>query len=396
MKIIEIKMTPVTVPMEAPLRWSLGVETGTSRTIVEVMTDEGIVGLGETYGGEATIRALESVKHMIVGNDPFQFEKMLKKLQVFCISYETLVPPHVIAAIDMACLDIMGKALKRPVCDLIGGRYRDEIAFSAYLFFRYKSGEGIGGEDTPERLVEYTEMIVQKQGFSALKVKGGVLPPREEIRCVKLLRERFPDCEIRFDPNAAWSVATSINALRQMMEYNLEYAEDPTWGIEGMGLVRRDVPVPLATNMCVINFDQIPLAVRTRCIDIILSDVHFWGGLANNKKLAGICETFQLGLGMHSDRELGISTAAQVHLAAATPYMTYAPDSLYHHQTDDIITQPFQYSRGGFKVPNGPGLGVEIDREKLAKYARLYQEKGEAGEFLDPHRPEWIPTLPLW
>jgi glucarate dehydratase len=129
MKIIEIKMTPVTVPMEAPLRWSLGVETGTSRTIVEVVTDEGIVGLGETYGGAATVGALESVKHMIVGNDPFQFEKMLKKLQVFCISYETLVPPHVIASIDMACLDIMGKALKRPVCDLIGGRYRDEIAF---------------------------------------------------------------------------------------------------------------------------------------------------------------------------------------------------------------------------------------------------------------------------
>ena len=333
---------------------------------------------------------------MIVGNDPFQFEKMLKKLQVFCISYETLVPPHVIAAIDMACLDIMGKVLKRPVCDLIGGRYRDEIAFSAYLFFRYTSGDGIGGEDTPERLVEYTEMIVQKHGFTDLKVKGGVLPPREEIRCVKLLRERFPDYQIRFDPNAAWSVATSINALRQMMEFNLEYAEDPTWGIEGMGLVRRDVPVPLATNMCVINFDQIPLAVRTRSIDIILSDVHYWGGLANNKKLAGICETFQLGLGMHSDRELGISTAAQLHLAAATPYMIYAPDSHYHHQTDDIITEPFQYLRGGFKVPAGPGLGVEIDPERLAKYARLYQEKGEAGEFLDPHRPEWIPTLPLW
>jgi len=396
MKIIAIKMTPVTVPMEAPLRWSLGVEIGTSRTIVEVLTDEGIVGLGETYGGKATVEALESVKHFVVGQDPFQFEKVLKRLQVFCISYETLVPPHVIAAIDMACLDIMGKALNRPVCDLIGGRYREEIAFSAYLFFRYKSGDGIGGEDTPERLLEYTEMIVQKHGFSALKVKGGVLPPREEIRCVKLLRERFQDCEIRFDPNAAWSVATSINALRRMMEFNLEYAEDPTWGIEAMGLVRRDVPVPLATNMCVINFDQIPLAIRTRCIDIVLSDVHYWGGLTNNKKLAGICETFQLGLGMHSDRELGISTAAQLHLAAATPYMTYAPDSHYHHQTDDIITEPFHYVRGGFKVPDRPGLGIEIDPEKLAKYARLYQEKGEAGEFFDPLRPEWIPTLPLW
>jgi glucarate dehydratase len=181
-----------------------------------------------------------------------------------------------------------------------------------------------------------------------------------------------------------------------MMEYDLEFAEDPTWGIEGMGLARRDVPVPFATNMCVINFDQIPLAVRTRCVDIILSDVHYWGGLANNKKLAGICEAFQLGLGMHSDRELGISTAAQLHLAAATPYMSYAPDSHYHQQADDIITVPFQYEQGQFRVPDKPGLGVEIDREKLEKYARYYKEKGEAGEFLDYARPDWIPTLPLW
>jgi glucarate dehydratase len=138
------------------------------------------------------------------------------------------------------------------------------------------------------------------------------------------------------------------------------------------------------------------LAVRTRCIDIILSDVHYWGGLANNKKLAGICETFQLGMGMHSDRELGISTAAQLHLAAAIPYMVYAPDSHYHHQADDIITRPFVYDHGCFKVPDGPGLGVEIDAEKLEKYAQYHKQKGEAGEFLDPWRPMWSPTLPLW
>jgi glucarate dehydratase len=170
-----------------------------------------------------------------------------------------------------------------------------------------------------------------------------------------------------------------------MLDYDIEYAEDPTWGIEGMGLVRRDVPMPLATNMCVVNFDQIPLAVRTRCIDIILSDVHYWGGLASNKKLAGVCETFQIGLGMHSDRELGISTAAQLHLAAALPFMSYAPDSHYHHQSDDIITKPFQYKNGCFAVPEGPGLGVEIDRDKLAKYSKLHEKKVNRVSF-------WIPT----
>jgi glucarate dehydratase len=396
MKIVDLQTTPVTVPMEAPLRWSLGVERGTTRTILEVITDEGIVGIGETYGGAATARALQSVREMVVGTDPFEFEKTLKRLSVFCISYETFIAPHVTAALDMACLDIVGKALGRPVCSLLGGMHRDRVPFSAYLFFRYPSATGKGGENSPEALVDQARGLVESYGFDALKFKGGVLPPKDELRTVKLLREAFPELLIRFDPNAAWSVSTSINTLRRMMEYDLEYAEDPTWGIEGMGLVRRDVPVPLATNMCVINFDQIPLGVRTRCIDIILSDVHYWGGLAANKRLAGVCETFQIGLGMHSDRELGVSTAAQVHLGAAIPYMSYACDSHYHHQADDIITRPFQYKAGCFEVPSGPGLGVELDREKLKKYSTLHEEQGEAGEFLDPYRPDWIPKLPLW
>lgn len=396
MKIIDLKAVAVTVPMEAPLRWSLGVEVGTTRTIVEVVTDDGICGLGETYGGEATLRAFEFIKPSIKGTDPFEIEKLLRRLQVFCISYETFVMPHVIAAIDMACWDIIGKALKRPVCSVLGGQFRDRVPFAGYIFFRYPSPDGKGGEDSPEKLLAYTEKLVERYEFESLKIKGGALPPEQELEAVRLIRERFPRAKIRFDPNAAWSVATSINTLRKMMEYDLEYAEDPTWGIEGMSLVRRDVPVPLATNMCVINFDQIPLGVRARCVDIILSDVHYWGGLTNNRKLAAVCETFQLGLGMHSDRELGISTAAQVHLAAATPSMVYASDSHYHHQVDDIITEPFQYDKGHLKVPSGPGLGVEIDRDKLDKYARYYKDKGEAGEFLDPNRPNWVPTLPLW
>lgn len=396
MKITALKMTTVTVPLEAPIRWSMGVAYGTNRTVVEVLTDEGIVGLGETFGGKTTVATLKTAEPMIVGHDPFQVEEILKRLSAFCIPYEEYISPTAVAAVEMACWDIMGKTLGRPVCSLLGGKYRDHVPFSAYLFYRYKSADGRGGEDSPEKMADYSGMVMEKYGFSVLKLKGGVLPPERELETVRVLRKRFPKAKIRFDPNAAWSVGTSINTLRRMMEYDLEYAEDPTWGIEGMGLVRRDVPVPLATNMCVINFEQIPLAVRTRCIDIILSDVHYWGGLASNKKLAGICETFQLGLGMHSDRELGISTAAQIHLAAATPYMSYAPDSHYHHQVDDIITEPFKYEQGGFRVPAGPGLGVAIDREKLQKYNRYSLEKGETGNFLDPARPEWIPTLPLW
>jgi glucarate dehydratase len=396
MKITDLKTTCITVPMEAPLRWSLGVEIGTTRTIIELFTDEGIVGLGETYGGEATLRAIDFARPILIGSDPFEIEKVLRKLQVFCISYETFVSPHVIAGIDMACWDIMGKVLNRPVCSVLGGKFRERVSFAGYIFFRYPSPDGKGGEDSAEKLLAYTESLMDEHQFDTLKIKGGALPPEEELEAVKLIRKRFPKVKLRFDPNAAWGVGTSINILTKMKEYELEYAEDPVWGIEGMGLVRKDVPIPFATNMCVINFDQIPLGVRTRCVDIILSDIHYWGGLANSRKLAGVCETFQIGLGMHSDRELGISTAAQIHFAAATPSLVYACDSHYHHQMDDIITEPFKYERGCFKVPTKPGLGVTIDPEKLEKYARHYKQSGEAGEFLDPHRPDWIPTLPLW
>src|SRR5690348_1924115 len=127
MKITDFRLTPVTVPMEAPLRWSLGVEVGTTRTIIEVSTDDGITGLGETYGGNATLRALEFMRPIVTGSDPFEIDKLLKRLQVFCISYETFVAPHAIAAIEMACWDIMGKSLGRPVCSLLGGKFRDPV-----------------------------------------------------------------------------------------------------------------------------------------------------------------------------------------------------------------------------------------------------------------------------
>lgn len=397
MKITDISATPVTVPMEAPLRWSMGIETGTTRSIIRLKTDEGLAGIGETYGGESTRQAVEFAKPFILGMNPMEARLIVNKLQSFRISYESHLSPHVIAGIEMACWDVTGKALRRPICSLLGGATRTEIPFAAYLFYRYKGEGNVGGEDCGEAIVDRCQDLVARYQFKTLKLKGGVLPPEEELRTVEKLREKFPlPYQIRFDPNAAWSVETSIRIMNRMKECHLEYAEDLTANIEGMSLVRRDVPVPFATNMMVIAFEQIAPAVRQRAVDIILSDVHFWGGLWNNQRLAAVCETFQLGLGMHSDRELGVSTAAMLHLAASTPYLMYALDSHYHDQVDDVITETFKYHNGCMTVPQGPGLGVELDEEKIQKYHRHYEETGSVNEFLDPHRPGWVPNLPLF
>lgn len=399
MKITDLKVTSVTVPFEAPLRWSMGVETGTTRGIIEVHTDEGIIGIGETYGGNAIEHAIATARPFVMGLDPLDTGVLMHRLNVFCIGYETSVPAVARAGIEMACLDAAGKALGLPVYKLLGGKIRDTIETSAYLFYRYKNSDGtIGGENDLESMMERTHQLVKDYGFRAIKLKGGVLPPEQEFKLVLALRDAYPDAPLRWDPNAAWSVETSIRIGRRLLaaEVDLEYLEDPTANLEGMSQVRQAVPIPLATNMCLVNWDQLAPGIRLRSVDVILSDVHFWGGFRQNQKMMAVAEAFQLGIGMHSDRELGVSTAAMLHLAAASPYMQYAIDSHYHDQLDDIITEPFVYEQGCFKVPDGAGLGVTLDPDKVEKYHRAYLEQGAVNEFYDPYRPGWIPALPLF
>lgn len=399
MKVVDIRITPVTVPMEAPLRWSMGVETGTTRGIIEVLTDEGITGIGETYGGNAIEHAISTAKPYILGLDPLETGVLQHRLSVFRIGYETAVPAVVRSGIEMAFLDAAGKALGRPIHSLLGGKLRDRVEAAAYLFYRYKSDCGsMGGEDSAVAMLERAHELVSRHGFRVLKLKGGVLPPEQEFEAVCDLRRAFPQSPLRWDPNAAWSVETSIRIGRKLLaeEIDLEYLEDPTWNLEGMSQVRKAVPIPLATNMCLVSFDQLAPGIRLRSVDVILADIHFWGGFRENQRLAAVCDAFQIGLGLHSDRELGISTAAMLHLAASTPGMVYAIDSHYHDQVDDIVTKPFTYRDGGFDVPDGPGLGVEVDWEKVTKYHQLYLQQGQVNEFYDARRPNWIPALPIF
>lgn len=398
MKIVDLKVTAVTIPMEAPLRWSMGVETGTTRAIIEVLTDDGITGIGETYGGNGVEHAIAIARPFVLGLDPFETGVLRHRLGVFCIGYETAVPAVVRAGIEMACLDAAGKALGRPVYSLLGGKVRDRVETAAYLFYRYRSPSGAGGECCPRSLLERAEELVARHGFRVLKLKGGVLPPHVELVTVRLLKSRFPESPLRWDPNAAWSVETSIRVGRRLRDENLEleYLEDPTANLEGMSQVSQAIRIPLATNMCLVSPEQLAPGIRMRSVDIILADIHFWGGFRENQRMIAVCDAFQLGVGMHSDRELGISTAAMLHLAAASPTMKYAIDSHYHDQCDDVITEPFRYQDGHFAVPDGPGLGVEIDRDKLDRYHRLYLEAGQVNEFYDPERPDWVPALPIF
>jgi glucarate dehydratase len=162
-----------------------------------------------------------------------------------------------------------------------------------------------------------------------------------------------------------------------------------------MRRVRSKTSIPLATNTVVVNFEQLAANVRDPAVDVILLDTTFWGGIRPCIKAAGVCETFQLGVAVHSSGELGIQLATMLHLGAVVPNLSFAADAHYHHLRDDIIAGgKIPYDGGAIAVPDGPGLGVELDRDKLAEYAELFRELGPYPYDRDPARPDWYPLLP--
>ncbi|WP_219816675.1 glucarate dehydratase family protein [Arthrobacter sp. ZGTC131] len=394
--ITSVTITPVAFK-DPPLLNTVGVhEPYALRAIVEVHTDSGITGVGETYGDAGHLARLHAAAAALTGTDVFSINELRRRVAA-ALQHDIVQGGHgmsgivtgssttdrVLSAFDVAALDIQGKLLGRPVSDLLGGAVRETVQFSGYLF--YKWSEHPGQEDDswgsaldPAGIVRQARKMVDEYGFSALKLKGGVFPPEEEVAAVKALRAEFPAMPLRIDPNGAWTVDTSVRVGKEL-DGILEYLEDPTPGIEGMAAVRREVGMPLATNMCVVSFADVAPAVAAGAVDVILSDHHFWGGLRRSQSLAGITETFGLGLSMHSNSHLGISLAAMVHLAAATPNLDYACDTHWPWKDPDEDVIPagtFTFAKGAVQVPTGPGLGIELDRDALERLHLQYLDCG--------------------
>ena len=397
MKITDIKATTVTIPLEAPLRHAAGAHWGRFvRTIVEVETDEGLTGLGEMGGGgESAEAAIQGLRSYLIGHDPMQLEALFWKICNPTASlYNNRLQLH--AAIEFACIDLVGKKLGIRACELLGGALRESVPFASYLFFRYPNEQtGYGGEDSPDAIVRQARALADQHGFTSHKLKAGVFQPDYELEVFQALAAAFGDHRVRIDPNAVWTVEEAIRIGRAIENLNNDYYEDPCWGLEGMRRVREMVRIPTATNTVVVNFEQLAACVRTNAVDVILLDTTFWGGLRQAWKAGVVCNSFQRGVAVHSSGELGIQLATMLHLGACLPNMTYAADAHYHHLTDDVIVGgKMPYINGGIAVPNGPGLGIELDRDKVQRYAELYQELGGYPYDRDPRRPEWFSIWP--
>lgn len=402
MKIVEMHVTPIAIT-DPPLLNSVGIHQPYAlRTIVELVTADGIYGLGEVPGGTRVTAMLEAARAVVVGKDPFQLNAIHAELQALRpetdergnTPWDQRGFIHAYSAIEVACYDLMGKLTGRPVADLLGGIYRDRVSFAAYLFFKREGAGGpLGfGTDpnatgwaaarqaeaiTPDQVVAQAQAMCQAYGFKSIKLKGGHFAPSVDVESIFALREAFgPETPLRLDPNAVWSLETSIEWGHKLHGV-LEYYEDPVRGQENMAKLRKAVDLPLATNMCTTSFSDLPTSIQLGAEDIILADHHFWGGLRACQELAGICRTFGRGLSMHSNSHLGISLMAMVHLTAATPHLTYDVDTHYPWQSDDIIVNgPVQFDGGSIAVPREPGLGVELDRAALKRMNEAYHTCG--------------------
>jgi glucarate dehydratase len=397
MHISDIRATPLSVPLEAPLRHANGCHWGRFvRTVVEVETDDGLVGLGEMGGGgESATAAFEGLKPHLLGRDPARLEEMRFLLANPTASlYNNRT--QVVAALEFACLDLLGQRWEVPVCEILGGRLRDRVPFASYLFFRYPHPKTRGGEvRTAEQLVAVARALKARHGFATHKLKGGVFPPEYELECYRALAGALAGDRLRFDPNGVWSVEQSIRFGQQIDDLRNDYLEDPAFGLHALRRVREKVRMPLATNTVVGGVEQLAANVLQTAVDVVLLDTTFWGGIRPCVKAAGVCETFQLGVAVHSSGELGIQLATMLHLGAVLPNLTFAADAHYHHLTDDVIAGGrLTYEGGALAVPTGPGLGVRLDRDKLGRYHEEFRRLGPYPYDRDPLRPGWAPLVP--
>jgi glucarate dehydratase len=373
MRIVDMKVWVINAPLTVAFQSSFERRSGTTRTVIRLETDSGLVGWGETFRGDPTAKVIELHRDEIVGSTLTELGLLPSKMRMTPFFYG-YIGYAAIAGIEMAYYDLLGKAADMPLSDLLGGSRRDRVNVTGLVTRGLVAKEG--EKASPDALGAVSKELVAEWGFGTVKLKGSY-DAASDVEIVAAMRNALPDHGLRIDPNAAWSVTDSIWAARRLAEFDLEYLEDPCEGLDGMARVRATTNIPLCTNMCVIRLEDVAPAIRLGSVDVIHGDVHKWGGIDATRRLAALCGAFGFGMNLHSGGEMGISTACHLQVTAATSEINYAIDSMYYLLGDDIITEPFTVKDGSIAVPGGPGLGVTVDEEKLEHLAALHAVEGD-------------------
>lgn len=387
MKISRVRATPVNIPLEAPLWWSGGQYPGTSKIVIEVETDEGLVGLGEAPSTDllATVNALGE---RLIGRDPID----IAGAESVCVPPWQIVqntddPTSVKAfgSIEIALWDLRGKAWGRPLYDLLGGAVRREIPFTEYFGFRH------GKEMSADAVVDYCLAMHEAHGSTMFEGKLILGDPDLEIETVKKLRAALgPKAMLRLDSNMQWSLATARRVLREIEPYDIRNYEDPVATFEEMRALRQHSSIPFSSHV-----PDLRRAVAYGAPDTLVVNFAALGGIARAVRFIGACEAMGVGFWCYSG-DAGICTAAYLHVSAAMSWISEPSQSLFRWQVGDVIVGgPFRQTNNVIRVPDGPGLGVELDRAALARWHRHFVDNGPLDHFCDPALPGRYRRLPL-
>jgi glucarate dehydratase len=429
--IARVTVTPIALP-DPPILAASGCHGPYFlRNIIELETVDGILGIGETRGGEERTTALRRAAGQVIGHSAFAYAGLPERLRTAAgedtsrgderDDSEDPFDPAVYAGFELACLDAIGKATGLTLSQLLGGPVRQEVEFAAYLFFRYAAdhpqvmsdprlcdnrGRGADALDpwgevrTPERMGELAFQWQQQFGFRSMKLKAGVLAPDVELEALRAIHDRCPEARLRIDPNGRWRLPTAIRIGQKLWDLPLEYYEDPIAGQEGMSDVRAATGLPMSTNMCVTRFVHIPEAVVSQPVDIVLCDHHGWGGIPACQALGTMADALDWKLSQHSNNHAGITMAAMVHVGAVVPQLVHPSDTHYPWLPEgaDIIEGPnLRFSGGRMPVPTSPGVGVRLDRDKLARAHEVYERCGmrerDDENTMSRFEPGWERTL---
>jgi glucarate dehydratase len=419
MIITRATVTPIAFK-DPPLLNASGIhEPYALRSIIEIETSCGRLGLGESYGDAPVLKDLLRVAPELVGLSVYDLNGLQRviarlvsnkannnsEIALAPSTHQDKAQAKAFAAFECALLDLQSQIAGVPLVEYLGGAVRTHVDYSAYLFFKYADhidahypadpwGEAIDAKG----IVAQAERMIAQYGFGSIKLKAGTLPPDVEADCLLALKARFPNHPIRIDPNANWSLDTAIR-IAEKLGSKLEYYEDPTPGLDGMAKLHKATGLPLATNMVVTSFEEFRQSLALNSVQIVLSDHHFWGGIRATQQLAAMCATFGIGVSMHSNSHLGISLMAMTHLAACVPNVTYACDTHYPWQVEEVIAgDRIPIRDGKVAVTTTPGLGVQLDKHKLAELHEQYKRCGitnrDDAAQMKKYKADWVKIKP--
>lgn len=384
MKITSVETRLLYVPFAQPQVWASGARPGSTRLLVTLQTDEGLTGYGETICLHEFIQPVleKTIAPLVIGEDPHNIERVHRKVEGAGYYHHKRAAVAALAGVELAMWDLVGKSAGKPLHQLWGGCFRRLIPTIAYLHVR-----------PPAELAEEAADYVAK-GWTTVKVKIG-MDPTNDIEAMRAVREAIgPEVRLRADVNGAWTPGTARRQLVKLEELDLEFVEQPLMldDLVGHAALRRSSRVPICIDEGAFTTTDVLTIIRLEAADVILVDGHEAGGWFQARKQAAIAEAAGIPVGIHSGGELGLSLAANLHLAAATPNLTIAIDSNYHGMPDDIITERFSYQGGALAVPEGPGLGVEIDWDKVERYTtdRIHDP------YVNRERPDWFTMKPAY